>query len=184
MGALATLQEGNKCLEEIKAKVNVYLHQHIDGMLEFEYLNCDDPSILWKDLQRRFDHQRNVLLPSAGDEWNNLRFQDFKKVAFGFLETIYILDLDNQPFTVKCGNCKKVGHMTQDCRNPAAAKNQRTITCFICGNQGHYRSDCSELKNQNQGSQAEGTEARGMMYVLGGGEIDQDIDDMEDDINA
>ncbi|GJZ52031.1 hypothetical protein Tco_0606546 [Tanacetum coccineum] len=26
--------------------------------------------------------------------------------------------------TVKCGNYKKVGHMTRDCRNPFAAKNQ------------------------------------------------------------
>ncbi|GJT83357.1 reverse transcriptase domain-containing protein [Tanacetum coccineum] len=60
----------------------------------------------------------------------------------------------------------------------------RTLTCYECGNQGHYRSDCSKLKNQNQGNQAGGTEARGMMYALGGGEIDQDLDNMEDDINA
>ncbi|GJR80355.1 hypothetical protein Tco_0151140 [Tanacetum coccineum] len=49
-------------------------------MLEFEYSNCDDPSTLWKDLEIRFNNQREVLLPSARDEWNNLRFQDFKKV--------------------------------------------------------------------------------------------------------
>ncbi|GJZ53207.1 reverse transcriptase domain-containing protein [Tanacetum coccineum] len=48
----------------------------------------------------------------------------------------------NGPCTVKCGNCKKVGHMTRDCRNLAAARNQRTLTCYECGNQGHYRSDC------------------------------------------
>ncbi|GJT47902.1 putative reverse transcriptase domain-containing protein [Tanacetum coccineum] len=34
----------------------------------------------------------------------------------------------NGPCTVKCGNCKKVGHVTRDCRNPAAARNQRTLT--------------------------------------------------------
>ncbi|GJS36614.1 hypothetical protein Tco_0534996 [Tanacetum coccineum] len=80
MGALATIQEGNKCTEETKAKADVFLHQHIDEMLEFEYSNCDDPSTLWKDLEIRFNNQREVLLPSARDEWNNLRFQDFKKV--------------------------------------------------------------------------------------------------------
>ncbi|GKC75050.1 hypothetical protein Tco_1125824, partial [Tanacetum coccineum] len=30
----------------------------------------------------------------------------------------------------------------------------------------------------------EGTEARGMVYALGGGETNQDINNMEDDINA
>ncbi|GJU56587.1 putative reverse transcriptase domain-containing protein [Tanacetum coccineum] len=74
MGALATIQEGNKCTEETKAKADVFLHQHIDEMLEFEYSNCDDPSTLWKDLEIRFNNQREVLLPSARDEWNNLRF--------------------------------------------------------------------------------------------------------------
>ncbi|GKD69797.1 hypothetical protein Tco_1323887 [Tanacetum coccineum] len=74
MGALAMIQEGNKCIKETKAKADVFLHQHIDEMLEFEYSNCDDPSTLWKDLEIRFNNQREVLLPSARDEWNNLRF--------------------------------------------------------------------------------------------------------------
>ncbi|GKE44625.1 hypothetical protein Tco_1471909, partial [Tanacetum coccineum] len=74
MGALATIQEGNKCTEETKAKADVFLHQHVDEMLELEYSNCDDPSTLWKDLEIRFNNQREVLLPSARDEWNNLRF--------------------------------------------------------------------------------------------------------------
>ncbi|GKD70802.1 hypothetical protein Tco_1324892, partial [Tanacetum coccineum] len=64
----------------------------------------------------------------------------------------------NRPCTVKWWNCKKVGHMTQDCRNPAATSNQRTITCYECGNQEHYKSDCPKLENQNHGNQAEGIE--------------------------
>ncbi|GJX51742.1 putative reverse transcriptase domain-containing protein [Tanacetum coccineum] len=85
----------------------------------------------------------------------------------------------NGPCTVKCGNCKKVGHMTRDCRNPAAARNQRTLTCYECRDQGHYRSDCLELKNQNHGNQAEGIGARGVVHALGGGEIDQDPNKIE-----
>ncbi|GKD13274.1 reverse transcriptase domain-containing protein [Tanacetum coccineum] len=45
--------------------------------------------------------------------------------------------------------------------SPTAANNQRTLTCFECGNQGHYRSECPKLKNQNHGNQAESGEARG-----------------------
>nr|GEU70083.1 hypothetical protein [Tanacetum cinerariifolium] len=48
----------------------------------------------------------------------------------------------------------------------------------------HYKSDWPELKNSNNRNQAEGTKARGMVYAFGGGETDQDLDDMEDDINA
>ncbi|GJY85605.1 reverse transcriptase domain-containing protein [Tanacetum coccineum] len=39
---------------------------------------------------------------------------------------------------------------------PAATNNQRTLTCYECGNQGHYKSDCPKLKNRNHGNQAEG----------------------------
>ncbi|GJU85695.1 reverse transcriptase domain-containing protein [Tanacetum coccineum] len=90
----------------------------------------------------------------------------------------------NGPCTTKCVNCKRVGHLTQDYRSPTATNNQRTLTCYECRNQGHYRSDCPELKNQNHENQAGGTEARGMVYALGGGEKDQDLDDIEDNINA
>ncbi|GJU73009.1 hypothetical protein Tco_1264414, partial [Tanacetum coccineum] len=52
------------------------------------------------------------------------------------------------------------------------------------GDCGHYKSDFSNLKNQNYGNQAKCTEARGMVYALGGGETNQDLNNMEDDINA
>ncbi|GJU52314.1 hypothetical protein Tco_1226028 [Tanacetum coccineum] len=45
-------------------------------------------------------------------------------------------------------------------------------------------SDCPELKNRNHGNQAEGTEARGMVYALEGGDTDQDLNNIEDEIEA
>nr|GEU82230.1 hypothetical protein [Tanacetum cinerariifolium] len=74
----------------------------------------------------------------------------------------------------KCTNCKKVGYLTKDCWHHTNSNNKRTITCYECGNQGHYMSDCPVLKNQ-------GTKARGMVYALGGGKTNQDLDNMEDD---
>ncbi|GJU67823.1 reverse transcriptase domain-containing protein [Tanacetum coccineum] len=87
----------------------------------------------------------------------------------------------NGPCTVKCANCKRVGHLTRDCWSSAATNNQRTLTCYECGNQGHYKSDCPELKN---GNQAGGAGTRGMLLALVGGEPNQDLDDMEDNTNA
>nr|GEX27684.1 hypothetical protein [Tanacetum cinerariifolium] len=51
-------------------------------------------------------------------------------------------------------------------------------------NQGHYLSDCSKVKNQNHKNQVGCTKARGMVHALGGEETSQDLNDMEDNINA
>nr|GFA09764.1 hypothetical protein [Tanacetum cinerariifolium] len=57
---------------------------------------------------------------------------------------------------------------------------QCTVKCI----NWHYISDCPELKNHDHGNQAGGTRAHGMVHALGGGETNQDINDVEDDINA
>ncbi|GJS73893.1 putative reverse transcriptase domain-containing protein [Tanacetum coccineum] len=90
----------------------------------------------------------------------------------------------NGPCTVTCANCKRVGHLTRDCRSPTATNNQRTLTCFECGNQGHYRSECPKLKNQNRGNQAGSGEAHGRVHALRGGEADQSLINVEDEADA
>ncbi|GJQ89950.1 putative reverse transcriptase domain-containing protein [Tanacetum coccineum] len=61
-------------------------------------------------------------------------------------------------------------------KSPAAANNQRapreiqkTVTCYKCGKQGHYKSDRLKLKNQNHRNQSGNSEARVRVYALGGG---------------
>nr|GEV18688.1 hypothetical protein [Tanacetum cinerariifolium] len=88
------------------------------------------------------------------------------------------------PCALKCHKCNRVGHMTIDCRSHAVTNNQRNLTCYEFENQGHYKSDCPELKNQNHKNQAGGTRARGMVHALGGGKTNQDLNNMDDDINA
>nr|GEW59532.1 reverse transcriptase domain-containing protein [Tanacetum cinerariifolium] len=56
--------------------------------------------------------------------------------------------------TMKCNNCKRVGHMTRDCKTSVAAMNQRThvaipkatITCYECGRLGHFSDNRSAPK--------------------------------------
>ncbi|GJS14095.1 reverse transcriptase domain-containing protein, partial [Tanacetum coccineum] len=82
------------------------------------------------------------------------------------------------PCTVRCGKCNKVGHLTRDCKvtnsttytQRGQVVNQRVLTCFECGRQGQFRSDCPKLKDQNRGNKAGNKngvgEAIGKAYVL------------------
>ncbi|GKD62234.1 hypothetical protein Tco_1299743 [Tanacetum coccineum] len=93
--------------------------------------------------------------------------------------------------TMKCGNYKRVGYMTRDCKAPIAATNQRApmvnqkaaVTCYEYGRQGHYKSECLKLKNQNCGNQAGNGEAQGRAFDLGGGEANQDSNVITGDRN-
>ncbi|GJY75135.1 putative reverse transcriptase domain-containing protein [Tanacetum coccineum] len=79
------------------------------------------------------------------------------------------------PCTVKCTNCMKVGHMARDCKTVVAVQAPRApVTCFGCGGQGYYKSDCPKLKNQNCGNKATNNDAHGRAYALGGGDGNPD----------
>ncbi|GKB80378.1 putative reverse transcriptase domain-containing protein [Tanacetum coccineum] len=82
------------------------------------------------------------------------------------------------PCTIRCGKCNNIGHLTWNCKvtNSTTSTqrgqmvNQRDVTCFECGAQGHYRKDCPKVKNQNRRNKARVPDARGKAYVLGGGD--------------
>nr|GFB47328.1 reverse transcriptase domain-containing protein [Tanacetum cinerariifolium] len=86
-----------------------------------------------------------------------------------------------------------VGHLARDCRSSTNANTtniqkgtgtSQKATCYECGNQGHYRRDCSERKNQNHKKQIKSTKARGVVHAFGGGETEQDLNNIEDEIEA
>ncbi|GKD24120.1 putative reverse transcriptase domain-containing protein, partial [Tanacetum coccineum] len=85
-----------------------------------------------------------------------------------------------EPCMAKCDNCKRVGHMTRDCRTAVAATPQRAPVgnqtgnvCYECGRQGHHRNECTKLRNQNRGNKTgnktRNNEAKARAYAIGGG---------------
>ncbi|GKA60296.1 putative reverse transcriptase domain-containing protein [Tanacetum coccineum] len=87
------------------------------------------------------------------------------------------------PCTVRCGNCKRVGHMTRDCKvtvtpntQRAPVGNQLGIVCYECGRPGHFKKYCPKLRKQNRGNkngnktgnQTGSNEATAKGYAIGG----------------
>ncbi|GKB34119.1 putative reverse transcriptase domain-containing protein, partial [Tanacetum coccineum] len=63
-------------------------------------------------------------------------------------------------------------------RTTVGSNHQTKDRMLECGRQGHYRSDCPKLKDQNHGNKTGNKngvgEARGKAYVLGGGDANPD----------
>ncbi|GJR97873.1 reverse transcriptase domain-containing protein [Tanacetum coccineum] len=80
----------------------------------------------------------------------------------------------------KCGNCKRIGHMTKDYRTIVAATPQRAPVgnqignvCYECGRLGYYRNECLKLRNKNRGNKIGNktgiNKAKARAYAIGGG---------------
>ncbi|GJU98917.1 putative reverse transcriptase domain-containing protein [Tanacetum coccineum] len=95
--------------------------------------------------------------------------------------------------TIRCGNSKKVGHLTRNCKVTVtpntqgdAVGNQQGIGCYECGIPGHFRKDYPKLRSQNRGNQARnksgnktgnqtgGNGVTAKAYAIGGGGTNPD----------
>nr|GFA33085.1 hypothetical protein [Tanacetum cinerariifolium] len=97
------------------------------------------------------------------------------------------------PCAPKFHQCNRFGHLACDCRKSTNANTtniqkgtraSQKATCYECSNQGHYRRDCPEQKNQNHENQIKSTKACRVVHAFGGGETEQDFNNIEDKIEA
>nr|GEZ98144.1 hypothetical protein [Tanacetum cinerariifolium] len=99
----------------------------------------------------------------------------------------------NGPCAPKCHKCNRFGHLARDCRSSTNANTtniqkgtgaSQEATCYECGNQGHYKKDFLERRNQNHENEIKSTKARRVVHAFGGGKIEQDLDNIEDEIES
>nr|GEX20014.1 putative reverse transcriptase domain-containing protein [Tanacetum cinerariifolium] len=75
---------------------------------------------------------------------------------------------DKKPYGGTKPLCPKCNyHHDGLCTLKAQGANTRGITCFECGVQGHYKSECLKLKNGNQGNQTGNGNVVARAYAVG-----------------
>ncbi|GJZ25155.1 putative reverse transcriptase domain-containing protein [Tanacetum coccineum] len=138
--------------------------------------------------KRRFNNNlRDNRRQQPSFKWQNVGGQNVAKAYtarnnekngyVGSLPYCYKCKLHHEgPYTVKCGNCKRVGHITRDCTIVVAPNTQRApvgnqpgVICYECGRPGHYRKDCPKLRNQMGGNKTGNNEATTKAYAIRGG---------------
>ncbi|KIW87308.1 uncharacterized protein Z519_11944 [Cladophialophora bantiana CBS 173.52] len=135
------------------------------------------PHYTYPDLEKEF-RKRDfsiyliAMLKDHGDTWTNVNLQGEtgKKYAVSYFTS----DKPQRPTLVdkwpvsaeenlarladagvpldrgvdKCNNCNKVGHITKRCLEERIASVQPTVTCYLCGEEGHRVRDCAQERKR------------------------------------
>nr|GEV00030.1 hypothetical protein [Tanacetum cinerariifolium] len=132
---------------------------------------------------------RSEIQKLESEYWNlKVKGLDLLNYNHRFQELALMCDRMFPEESTKVESCKKIGHLARDYKGRLAATNNNTnnnqnntnhnnqraqeanargITCFECGVQGHYKSDCPKLKNGNQGNRAGNGNAVVRAYAVG-----------------
>jgi hypothetical protein len=57
------------------------IRHHIHPDLKLEYVQEEEPSVLWTALQNHYEQQKVVILREVNHDWIHLRLQDYKSIG-------------------------------------------------------------------------------------------------------
>ncbi|GJZ53838.1 putative reverse transcriptase domain-containing protein [Tanacetum coccineum] len=87
-------------------------------------------------------------------------YDQVEKYVGGLPDMIQESVMDSKPKTISPATAANNNQRVQ-------GVNQRVLTCFECGAQGHFKSNCPRLKNKNQGNQAGNGNVMARAYTMG-----------------
>ena len=64
-----------------KASTILLIQKHMDMSLQEQYVQGEDPAVLWRELSARYSQERRLHLPGTRRDWINLRVMDFSNLT-------------------------------------------------------------------------------------------------------
>nr|GEX33005.1 hypothetical protein [Tanacetum cinerariifolium] len=145
-------------LDMIHGSVKASKPQSMQEAIEFATKMMEKKCSLWRNVKQRIRGNLKILQETTKTNSSHSKGIMWHGLTLLVLEIRRLMEKPN--LYVPSAIITTIDHRAQ-------GENPRGITCFKCGVQGHFRSDCPKLKNGNQGNRAGNGNDVAKAYAMG-----------------
>ncbi|XP_056843033.1 uncharacterized protein LOC130495632 [Raphanus sativus] len=92
-----TIISDNKSSDKDRYSAIYIIRHHLQESLKTQYRTMENPLDLWNALQRRYDHQKTVMLPRAQYDWKHLSYRERKFTTYTeLIECLLLAEANNE----------------------------------------------------------------------------------------